>query len=229
MRKKKVPLNLKIKPHLNELIVREAEEQRVSKTEILERCVQSYFLGKEGATRSAVQTVFQPASSSSQVENQLFIELRKTLEKQTETFVSLASVLKHLNQKLGESTTKESELVDGIYRQTKALEALAESFNETVVKTDKKTEESPLSKGTKKRVSKGKEKAPKYRYKGKVGSIKEHLLNEFPDLSDEELRKARNNVNRSIKGRGDKPGKNPKEAIARQVELLNKKGGEGYA
>ncbi|MEL6633602.1 MAG: hypothetical protein AAFQ83_19195 [Bacteroidota bacterium] len=54
-------------------------------------------------------------------------------------------------------------------------------------------------------------------------------MHEFPDLSDEELRKARNNVNRSIKGRGDKSGKKPKEAIARQVELLKKKGGEGYA
>ena len=96
-----------------------------------------------------------------------------------------------------------------------------------MIQTDKKTEENLPRKDTKKRV--GKEKAPKYRYKGKAASIKEHLLNEFPDLSDEELRKARNNVNRSIKGRGDKPGKKPADAISRQAELLKKKGGEGYA
>ena len=229
MRKKKVALNLKIKPHLNELIVQEASEQGVSKTEILERCVQSYFLGKEGASRSAVQTVFQPSSSSSQAENQLFIEQRETLEKQTKTLASLVSVLEQLNQKLEGEAAKESALTDGIYRQTQALEALIESLNRTVIQTDKKTKESPPTRNTKKRVSKGNENTPNYRYKGKTASIKEHLLNEFPDLSDEELRKARNNVNRSIKGRGDKPGKKPKEAIARQIELLNKKGGEGYA
>ena len=229
MRRKKVALNLKIKPHLNELIVQEASEQGVSKTEILERCVQSYFLGKEGASRSAVQTVFQPVTSSSRAENQLFIELRETLEKQTENFASLGSVLEQLNQKLEGSTSKESAIIDGIYRQTQALEALTESLNQTVIQTDKKTETNTPPRDTKKRVSKGKEKAPKYRYKGKSASIKEHLLNEFPDLSGEELRKAKNNVNRSIKGRGDKPGKKPAEAISRQVELLNKKGGEGYA
>lgn len=73
----------------------------------------------------------------------MFIELREALEKQTETFSSLGSVLEHLNQKLEGSATEESELVDGIYRQTQALEALTESLNQTVIQTSKKTETNP--------------------------------------------------------------------------------------
>lgn len=233
MRKKKVPLNLKIKPHLNELIVREAEEQRVSKTEILERCVQSYFLGKEGATRSAVQTVFQPASSINQAETKSINRLHEILEKQTETFSTLALAVDQLIEKLGSSAQADTRLPDLIDRQTEALGELTSALGGLVLQTDDKTDKKTASnKAHIKPASKGSE-SPRYRYRGKTATLREHLLREFPGLSNDELKKARNNINRSIKGRGGKSGKKPEEAIAHQVDLLGKKtekrGGEGYA
>ncbi|MEL6634391.1 MAG: helix-turn-helix transcriptional regulator [Bacteroidota bacterium] len=77
-----------------------------------------------------------------------------------------------------------------------------------------------------KQKTKKRSNTPSYTCNGIKGSIREHLLRAFPNLSTKEIDRARNNINRRIRGRPDKENARtypPSEAIALEMEKIKSK------
>lgn len=165
------------------------------------------------------------STHSSQIVNQRFIEQQLDGLKG-----SIASILSN-TEKILESCEPVADtnepLVENEPQEDSGLqvESQPEVDSEPLVDSSQPEGDSRQKSRKRKQKPKRHSNTPSYVYNGIKGSIREHLLRELPDLSSKDINRARNNINRRMRGRPDKKNARtypPEEAIALELKKLKK-------
>lgn len=225
----KEQISLRLPSELLSVLNDLSEERDVTRTELVISLLWDALGGNEKPKNATQKTATKitkvyPKMSPSFQQHAQQPDLEKLIHVIEVSTLKQSELIGQISELIAKQSEKDTVAANADSR-TKA-KTKAEPSNASSSKRASRKGGGSQSKTKSKTTKRGGKPAPLYLYKGKEATLREHLRAALPQLDGKQLDRARNNINRKVKGRTDKKSTNrrtPAEAITHEIERWRKK------